>query len=473
MEPTKAPGKSIYEYGFFWYALAFLVFLVHLLTSKYNKLYYDADVYWKLSGLFAVDGKFSLLNYSQPLRGYMYPLLNYPLYAFVHKSPNISSQELLAIKISGALYAAAIFGWLAPQLWMAITSRDKVHWLRRLLFILYGLLFWRDYFNFTLSDFPAFAALMASLIVVVRVPKLAGAFVSGVLFACAVYIRPIYIVSAPVMFLVGAYYALPILRSKWALLHSYILPFALGCVLVAIPQWMINVRHFNVKNPLVLANDENYKVNGKPNLYLWQLNAGLIVQRYETNVGTDYPSPQVRFNDLSGKALLQAKNIEVINSYREYIEFVVTKPVDMAALYVRHIFNGLDLLYPTPYVYKVHNNSLFMSFVNYTVLFFAVLAISSRGAKLSVGQWLVVGALLVPCVACIPIVIECRFMLPLHLMLSAVVCFGFSRNWIWHDLSGSQRLRLLGAYGIFVLICFTFSSSTQATLQLSTKIIEP
>ena len=466
--------RSAFEKNGFWFVLVLIVFLIHLLTSRYNELYHDAALYRFFAKSFNNNGSFSLFNYTSKLRGYFFPLLNYPITLFFGEGLEVAKKEIVAFKVLGALYAAAIFGAVVPKLWTIISGKSHLSWTSRLFFALSGFLFWRDYFNFPLSDFPALLVLFLALLTAYNSRNNLGGLIAGALSAAALYTRPIYILSIPFIIALMLY---PYMKhSCRMLMHRAglaIVLFATGFTLVAIPQILINYYNFNSGSILVISESSNYMVDGKPNLFLWQLNTGLKVQRYETNVGDDYPDAQVIFNDLSGQTMLKRSNISTLNSYYDYMIFVLERPLDMLLLYARHIFNGIDLLYTTPYLKNVHDETFSIAFFNYTYLFVAMLVIVSARKFLGWPQWLALGAILLPCAACIPLTMESRFLLPLHVLLCAIACFGWPLHWSWHNLARPQWIKLVSCYAVFLLICFMLSANTQATLHLATKIIQP
>ena len=257
---------------------------------------------------------------------------------------------------------------------------------------------------------------------------------------------------------------------------SNLLAFGVGFLLLATPQYLINQNNYQSHSPLVLGegDQDDYVIAGKNNLYLWQLNGGLLVQRYETSVDPTYPGAPVFFPDPAGKALRAQHPEQVLDSYGTYFSFVGQHLFDMGALYARHLFNGLDLLYAGPYVYRIYGVTLPLALLNYTVFFAALLVMAFRRYRLNVRQWLVLGGLLITCLATIPTIVECRFFLPLHLLLYAVVCFGWPTHFWqrWRRTPSRQRTVLLVAYGLFLLLCLTLSSNTQATLSGGSKMVQ-
>jgi hypothetical protein len=219
----------------------------------------------------------------------------------------------------------------------------------------------------------------------------------------------------------------------------------------------INLHYWNKATPLVLTtrNPAN-----KEHLYLEQLSWGLGIQKYETSIDPIMPGARLIFADPVGEQILKEELGGVEEEFVEYEQYAGVALRHLPAvltIYARHLFNGLDLKYPTPYIQHVYGPTLPLSILNYTVLFLALLVLVHRRHRpLSAEQWLVVSALLMPCLLVVPTAIECRFMLPLHLLLYAIVCFGWPREWRLFFL----RWRVGLAYVAFVAACLMLSAST-------------
>jgi hypothetical protein len=466
-----------------FFLITFLLFITHLLTSRFFEQRYDAAGYWSLANDFDVHGtqEFSLYNFQSQLRGYLLPLLYYP--AAVVTRSTFSTNPMVVPKIMGALQAATLFGVLFPTLWQRVTERQMASW-PRLVFILICFLLWHDHFNFVLTDFPALLALVLGILLAYGPRPVWHAFVVGVCGAMALYIRPVYIATLPLLLIIvwqqgNLEYKSIFLRRAIAQLCLFLF----GALSVAMPQYLINAKNFNLNSFLVSSETKEYHVKENKSLYLWHLNAGLVMQRYETNIGSDYAEAQMVFGDRAGLAMhlnngggSQKSYVDfiryggfVLDSYKLYGQFVLKQPADMLALYSRHAFNGLDILYASPYVAKVHSSTFLLAFINYSALFLALLTISRHWYRLRLGSGLVVVTLALVGIVAIPTVIECRFFIGLHLLLLSIACFGsqFSRQ----QLLPRRLVPLLGAYTFFLLFCFTLSSNTQAALEMEAKTI--
>lgn len=439
--------------------LILAAYLVYLPFSGNQALVYDAELYWFISIYFHKAGSLSLQNFHDGMRGYVLPLLLLParIAQFYSGLPPLWFTRLL-----GAASAAGGFGLLGPLLWQAVRGRAvPLPWPRRLVFAGLGFLLWRDHFNFPLADFPALWMLGLSLLLLYRWPgRLGWALAAGLCLAAATNIRPVYLASVPFVLLVQwarLPAALPAGRRAGA-----VAALLLGAALVLAPQWLINWRHFGQNTPLVLAQDANIAPG---TLYRLKLLHGLEFQKYETALDPAYPQAQLFFFDPAGRRFVRAHHLTELPAVTDYARLVLRHPVFLARVYLRHLFNGLDVQYPTPYVRQVYAPTWSLALLNYTVWFGAALVAWHRRRQLSRGQVLVLAALLVPCLLIIPTEIECRYLLPLHLLLYALVGFGWPAAWRPWAVP-ARRLGLLGVvFAAFLVGCFALSASTQAQLE--------
>ncbi|SHK10890.1 hypothetical protein [Hymenobacter psychrotolerans] len=455
--------------AFWMFLLVFFISLIHVSTSKYSVQYYDSENYWFLAKSFDSENGFSLYGFKDSLRGYFFPLLHYPFVVFSRCF--LDNSNISVIKFIGCIYAGVTFGFAAPKLWEKVSGGYLYFW-QKVLFSMLCLYFWRDYFNFFLSDFPAILALLLALISSYYNRNILYVFCAGALVAASVYCRPIYLLAVPFVLLLVLHtdsMQQGVRRYADKALRLVILVIAFLCV--GYPQYLINKKNFDSSKILPLGESEGYKVGSSKDLYLWQLNQGLQIQRYETNVGNQYSKLQVVFVDQAGSRMLRENYLPELGSYAEYFSFAWQHNADIACLYARHLFNGLDLLYTSPYVKNIYQSNIFLSWLLYSVIFIALCLSLKKITQLSLHQWLVLGALLIVCAASVPIVVETRFFLPLHLLLYAIACFGWPSRLSLKQQPAEQWLKYGLVYLVFLLGCFTLSSSVQATLELGPRLL--
>jgi hypothetical protein len=224
--------------------------------------------------------------------------------------------------------------------------------------------------------------------------------------------------------------------------------FAVGAGLVLAPQWLINQRHFQANTPLVLSQSKVLNIH---NLYLQKLKWGLLHQKYESSVGRELPTGQLLFLDAAGAAVLNAEHVTEIGSPSQYLRLASRHPVAVAGVYGRHLFAGLDISHPTPYLRRWEPSRL-LQLLNYCFWFGAALVALRQ--RPTMREAVVLAALLLPCLAVIPMSMEVRFLLPLHLLLLALVAFG---QWPVWAFRGQRKVATALAFVLFLTGCLLLS----------------
>lgn len=399
------------------------LYAAYLPLSGADQLPFDAGEYWGLAATFFGPGlRFSLLHYAAPLRGYLGPLLLVPVRVLCYATgwPALAGAELM-----GLGWAVLLFGAAGPAAWAAATGR-ALRGGAWLLAVALGFAFWRGHFNYSLQDAPALSLLLLALAVGAR-PGWRWAALGGALLAAAGNLRPVYVACAP-----GA--------AGWLWWHARGLGWgpaarrcaaaAAGAALVLAPQVAINYRHFGKLTPLVLATDD-----GHLPLYLKQLNWGTAFQRYESSLDPTHYGGVV-FADAAGAQQLRAVPGGRFGGYAEYAGFAGRHPLAVAGRCVHHLFNGLDVWYPTPYPRRLQPwGPGPWQLLNYAVLALGLAHGLRRWPRRPVGArgpgagWALL-ALGLPVALALPTLVECRYLLPLHLLLLTAAAEGFRpRRW--------------------------------------------
>ncbi|WBA42656.1 hypothetical protein [Hymenobacter canadensis] len=419
-----------------------------------ERMPYDAGHYWELAvALKDPATGFSLLNFQDPTRGYCAALLQFP--ALIVRFITHCSMPVAA-KITGVAWATLLYAWLLPALWRSM-GLGRVAGGRWLLLLLLGFAFWRDHFSFSMADMPALSLLLLALWALSRV-GLGWWLLAGLSLAVSCNSRPAYLAAVPAVLGLAVWWSLRHGRrhgrSRWTVL-------LLGMALVLAPQWQINRRYYGQNTPLVLA-----RVNPTDTtpLYLRQLTWGTRVLRYDTSL-----QQRLIYADPAGLAVLRAEGIREYGSYGQFLGILLHHPFDYTVRYLRHLFNGLDVQQPAPYLIRDYGPERpWVQLLNYTALGVGLLTLLRRPTRwLTWPRALLLLALLLPCMAGIPTAIECRFLLPLHLLLLAVAAFGFSPSywqWLLRGRPGRARAVVLVA-GLWLGGCFWLSAATFRNLQ--------
>jgi hypothetical protein len=452
--PIAVPGLVVAAV----FAVATAITMVIALQFGMKPFYYDAGGYWVLADQFVnPSGHFSLLSFNSDVRGYSLPLI-YHLWTWDitnHWAWNGSRSA----KLLNALIFAGVATVLVPAFARTMFPEQRWGILRRAGMLALILVFWGGYLAFPLSDFPALAMALLALIAVARAPSVAWSAVAGFAVGFAVNMRPAYIMLAPILLVLMLWSwrdvrrAAPTSTGRWLLC---LLVLAWGFFMVSYPQSVTTHRNYGKWSfipgaPLDLKN--------------YQLTSGMQVQRYETLVAPGKMGGLV-YDDGPGLRLLAKQPDAKIKGTGQYLGLVITHPITMGGLALRHAFNGFDQRYWTPYPEKLDDGShLPLRLFGFLLLFLALLRLAWPQARRRLGaaRWRYVAALPLSCVTSLASAMETRFMLPLFVLSWILVLGGGWPNPIGgKELGGLRRLRtpaiIAASYLVFMLITWSIVS---------------
>lgn len=443
------------------FIICFMAFFVHLISSGKTIFYYDAEQYWRFGSSFVKDGNFSIFNYTEGLRGVWFPMILFSLQYINHY---LQLDPILIVRIFSALYISSFIAFLVPKLISRIYPEIKISFFNILFFGVLVFIFWRNYFNYPLSDFPAIILLIWGVFFLFS-RKLIVLFFSGILFGMAINIRPIFLISLlpVIVFLFLDTDKQTFVKSlfKPLLKFGYIL---IGILIISIPQILVNKNAFNTISPLVQTKNSIY---GK-DLYLQQLILSFSYEKYETNIGLVYPKPPVFFCDRLGSSIAQKEQANTLKNYGGFLKIYAKYPVEMSCIYFKHIFNGLDIKDNTVYLSEVNRRNYFFSLLNYSVLFFFLLSLFIYRKYLfnSKRKIFFPIILIISAVLAIPTAIETRFMLPIFLFAYIVVSFLVEYKVVYNSLSRLKKSCILILYMAFLIISFVLSNTTYSNVEI-------
>jgi hypothetical protein len=397
------------------FAVAFVASLLVASIEGAKTFQGDSAHYWALGDAFVLDGSFSLLNFDSPLRGYLLPLLTHGM-AEVAGGLDLSASSV--VRTFNAAVLALIATVLAPSFArLAWPDRGWGFW-RRLGVAVLLLVFWRSYMSFPLSDFPALAAVLLALVAAARADAPGWMLVAGLSSAAAVNLRPAYILIVPVVLALALAVwwrqrdswrgAAPRMAACFALLF-------LGFAAVSLPQSLATHRHHDSWSPVP---------GSVAKLSSLQFTEGVRLQRYETYVGLGQPGPRMFYDDPTGQRILEQRGDPTINDAREYLGVIAGHPVDMAGVFARHVINGFDQRYPTPYVEQVDDGSQrWLRLAGFLLLFVALARVAWPPARRALGRarWRYPVALLLCGATSVASAVETRFLLPGYLLAYLLV----------------------------------------------------
>jgi hypothetical protein len=391
------------------FGLAFAGTLVVALLQGPKTFYYDSGGYWTLAATFVRNGHFSLLNFENTTRGYALPLINYGLQAFAQ---DLRWTQSSVVKLFNVLLFTLVGCVLAPALAQRTWPTRRWGTRRRLALTSLLIIFWSGYLNFPLSDFPALAGALLALVAISHSSKPAWMLVAGIAGGLAIDFRPEYLLLAPALFLVTIWEWLQTGDKRQPARACRVLCMgllALGFATVSLPQSLASHRHYSTWSFLPRAP--------------LQLGTGLEGQLYETYVGPGRP-PQMFYVDETGTRLLREQKNPERESLNQYVGLIVEHPVFMGSLLLRHIINGLDQRYSTPYVENLHSwSNPWRRFAGFLLVFLACVRLLWPAARRSLGgaHWPYPAALLLCCLTSLPSAIEQRYLLPADLVSFVLV----------------------------------------------------
>jgi hypothetical protein len=172
----------------------------------------------------------------------------------------------------------------------------------------------------------------------------------------------------------------------------------------------------------------------------------------------------VFYLDPSTIGIVNRDHITRFTSYSQYARVVERHPTEMLAGWARRAFNGLDVQYATVYIHDPDDRHAWLSLIDYTVLFVAAVRVivPRFRHRLGSGAWPDAVALTAACIPSIPFAMESRYFLPIHLVLYGLVAFGAGTWLAARELRRRDQIALGVVYMVFLIVCFTLSTSTFA-----------
>jgi hypothetical protein len=270
----------------------------------------------------------------------------------------------------------------------------------------------------------------------------ASILLAGAAAGLALDVRPAYAPFIPMMGILICLAWLDQRRTRRITLTRCMLCvglFGLGFVAASLPQSLAAHHHYGSWN----------FIPGRPeDLAEEHFEKGLYSQRYDTFVsgGNEYP---VIYPDKTGLKLLEEQPGHEIKTLSQYATVVSKHPITIAALLARHVVNGFDMRYSTPYVEHLNGGHLLLRLAGFLLVFLALVRLLWPAARRSLGrmQWRYPVALLLCCATSVFAAVEVRYMLPAWLLVYMLVLAPGWPNPIDSASTGLRRFRTLAILG--------------------------
>jgi hypothetical protein len=470
-------GKNINEIfdkrkGLIVACIIFVVLFISALMNRWFEIYNDGLGYYIYSAEFMVDGKFALTNYHNDLRGYIWPLLVLPIRLIAQFT---GRNHVAIFRVIFALLSAGFFGILTPK-GVERIFKIKINFLQRLLFAACVLALWSPTFLQPLSDMLSFMLNLIGIYLIYYASSEKKTFkkylliiLSGMALASTSLIRPVYQFSLYLGIIL-----LIILNLKKGSRKNIILivPFIIGAIIIFAPQFIINVKHFGIYTPyaqaqntldgrlinqmsLGIVSSGSFGYIGEQEIALRTILKGNL-ELIEVMARGPY---QCFVSNTHGLTLLEKMGGGRFESYGDYIIKFLKYPFDFIAVWMTHLFYGLDLNFPRIHYFEIKPAGVLYSFLNYTIIFFAAKALIVKGwfKEGGINKTISFIILIVPCLVALMVNMEERFMLPLHMIIYMLLAFNPNIKEVF-----SKKIKInfgmILVYLIFIMLCFTLSA---------------
>ncbi len=447
------------------FAIVLAAALIVAAIQGSKEFWWDSHGYWELSEGFDHAGTFSFSHFPYDgLRGFALPLVYY----LVHQVGDIFGLGPGSdVNIFNAVLFALLGGVLGPKLAEIAWPRHRWGLAPRLGLGALLLIFWSGYLSYPLSDFPALFAGVLALVAVSRVDSPAWLALAGLSAGFAINARPAYLLLAPLLLFVFGWSwwrereRVPTSGARRALC---VLALVVGLLVVTIPQSLYEHRAGGSYTPLP----------GGGELAGLQYSAGLKMQRTEARASVG-PRPVMEYMEPSAVPIREELPDGRVADTGKYLEIIVDNPVTMAGLFFRHVVNGLDQRYTTPYIEHLEPPARKLLRLAGFLLVFAALfrLIWPRGRRsLGDARWRYPLTLLACCATVPTTAVETRYLVPVFLLAALVV---LTPGWPTplEAGAGARRFRTLAIAGACLAVFLVVVGLTVQRATHSLELVEP
>jgi len=343
-------NKKIINWSFVSFIIIFIAAFVVSYFKNVTVYYWDADYYWTVADPIISEGGFNILNFPETFRGYFFPTI---ILVVKLIGENLFGNGYWGFRLFSAASIAFLFSYILPYIFNKKINNAK-SLARVMLVILAVFLFWGDFLQYPLSDFPACVLFSESIALLKYLHKkehltklnFVSGFFSGICLYGAYNTRAVFLYGVILALLFFVFRE--IMKERGGIIAAI----TLGMLACSLPQILINYQYTGSYTPRVLT--EQYS-NYETKLQAMQVFWGLQTCNYETYVGesVEYSSPAVNFFDEVGQEILAREKIVSADfGYKDVFRLFLKYPLDMCSIYVRHL---ISLLTPKWYETYIHD----------------------------------------------------------------------------------------------------------------------
>lgn len=420
------------------FAAAFVAMLLYALGNRALAFHGDAYETWQVARALA-DPAYAYRSFVE-YRGFVVFVLDAAIYRFsmVLETDPVSTFRFFSSLLFAVLSVVSLPTALGRIAGVVPTSSQ------RMLCAALVFVFFRGYFLYPSNDIVALFFLLLSLNAVTSTeePTAGRTAFTGLWLSGAILSRSNYVVAAPFVLWLS-------MRRDDACVADHLRDTGRGLVLLAVLSVMfaLNAGYVSYRGRTDRGDHPDaFRVLGR------QLADGLRVQRIEWNAYDERYPGMLIYEEGRGKAILAAEGLQVDRfQWNQYLSIASRHPLDFSIIYARHLFNGLDLAYPTVYVQVVRQRSLLYSMLNFFLVFSSLVALGI--SRVPLRRILTLLAMVLPALVCMPFPTETRFYLSLQAFFIAFPVFANP----WAKSRQGPKLGLTLAAALFIAACLAVS----------------
>lgn len=414
--------KKIFSTRLALFAVTSITLLTFSFFRNITVYPYDSKYYWTTADPVFENG-LNILNFPETFRGCLFPILLGIIKRAVYRL-GLGSYWGWRILVSGMISGMLVYA--LPIIFKKCSTPphkvSRTAYLSNGIFILIFCVFWGDFIQYPLSDFPACFCMLMGIAVLIWVKdkpnlihKIVGGIIAGAFLYSAYNTRAAFLYGILIAIIVFAIYTF---MEKSYRNFLVLISLIIGILLAAVPQVIINHQYIGSWSPKVYTE----QLSGyQKSLQSQQVLVGLQQSRYETYFGdkTDYPTAPVSFDDPIGQELIEIEGITSDEfSYVTIFKLFMKHPLDVSGIYIRHLISLMTPIFNQAYITDMYaGKGIFISLAIFIWLVAAIdILLHNERMFDNITLWMLI-AIVFPALLQMAGIPEIRFFLMIHLLL--------------------------------------------------------